>query len=210
MARLTREARREQLLELGAQMIAKVGFDQFSIDELALRAGISRSLLFHYFDHRQGFLVAVAEQAAQEVLDVTEPDSTAPPAVQLLSALEGFLDYLAKRGDQYVALVRGAAGGDAAMQAVFSRTRAALAQRMIDGVLGEGVGAPPMAHLAARGQVALAEEVIVGWLTGDEAQRVARDQIVRFLSLSTVDALRRSGIVLDAELVALLDPFAVD
>lgn len=203
MARLTGEARRTQLLDLGALMIAEVGFDRFSIDDLATRADVSRSLLFHYFPTRQDFLVAVARRAAEEVLEVTEPAAGLPAAVALVAAIEGFLDHLERWGEQYVALVRGAAGGDARMQEVFQDTRAALARRIVDrlGALGDR---PGLVHLAARGQIALAEEVITAWLVAPRRSRVSREELVAFLASSVVDGLLRAGVPLDDDTRALL------
>lgn len=205
MARLTRDQRREQLLEVGAAMITESGFDAFSIDGLAARAEISRSLLFHYFASRQDFLVAVAERAAQEVLDITQTDPADPPPVQLLAGITGFLDYIADKGEQYVALVRGAAGGGAQMQDVFTRTRGQLADRLVAGAAAAATAPPPhLVHLAARGQIALAEEVIVGWLTAPDDDRQPREELVGFLAMSMVDVLRRAGLELDPELLAML------
>ncbi len=203
MARLSAEARREQLLELGTEMITASSFDEFSIDELARRAGISRSLLFHYFDNRQDFVVEVARRAADEVLAVTEPTAGLSPALMLITAIEGFLDHIAKRGEQYVALVRGAAGGDAQMQAVFSDTRALLADRVLD-LLEDHGAQPELVRLTVRGQIAYAEEVVTSWLVSPLRSEVTRDQVVVLLATSMVDALHRAGAPLDEETRALL------
>ncbi len=203
MARMTAEQRREQLLELGAQMIVEQGFDAFSVDELARRAEISRSLLFHYFDDRQDFLVEVARRAAGEVLAVTEPPADLPPALALVASIEGFLDYISDRGEQYVALVRGAAGGDASMQEVFGATRTALAERVLDGLPDHGP-TPELVRLAVRGQIALAEEVVTSWLVAPDRGGVGREQVVALLAVSMVDALHRAGAPLDDATRALV------
>ncbi len=204
MARMSRQDRRQQLLDLGAEMITASSFDEFSIDDLAREAGISRSLLFHYFANRQEFLVAVATEAAREVLEVTDVSPDLPGPVALVAGIEGFLDFIAERGDQYVALVRGAAGGDARMQRVFAETREALAGRVLDGVedLGEQ---PELVRLAVRGQIALSEEVITSWLVSPDHDQVSREDLVQLLATSMVDLLRRSGAVFDDQTLELVE-----
>jgi AcrR family transcriptional regulator len=45
--RLAPQARRAQLLELGARLFAARSVDEISIDVLAEEAGVSRGLLYH-------------------------------------------------------------------------------------------------------------------------------------------------------------------
>ena len=61
--RLTPEARRAQLIELGVEMLATRTLDELSVEEIAQHAGISRGLLFHYFASKQEFHIEVARAA---------------------------------------------------------------------------------------------------------------------------------------------------
>ena len=72
--RLSPEARRAQLLELGVQMLTTRTLDELSVEALAEQAGISRGLLFHYFKNKQDFHRAVVQQAADDLLETTAPD----------------------------------------------------------------------------------------------------------------------------------------
>ena len=53
-SRLSPEQRRAQLIAIGVAFLAEHPLDELTIDELATRAGVSRALIFHYFDSRQG------------------------------------------------------------------------------------------------------------------------------------------------------------
>ncbi|MCU1657877.1 MAG: TetR family transcriptional regulator, partial [Pseudonocardiales bacterium] len=53
--RLSPEARRAQLIELGVEMLATRTLDELSVEDIAQQAGISRGLLFHYFSSKQEF-----------------------------------------------------------------------------------------------------------------------------------------------------------
>src|SRR5437868_5737634 len=73
-ARLDPEERRGQLIELGLRMLSSDSPDPVPVDEIAEAAGISRGLLFHYFPTKRDFYVAVAQEAARPLLEVTERD----------------------------------------------------------------------------------------------------------------------------------------
>jgi AcrR family transcriptional regulator len=166
--RLSKEARRAQLLAIGRELAEASSLDELSTDEVAAVAGISRSLVFHYFPTREHFLLAIAQQASDELIAVTDPDPSLPPLERLRSALSAYIRYVVERRATYVALIRGQVGGDAEMQELFDRTRQHLADRMLTGLGVEPSTADPVLRLAARGYVALTEEVVVGWLQDGE------------------------------------------
>src|SRR5947199_5495441 len=89
--RLDPVARRAQLIELGVEMLATRTLDELSVEDIATKAGISRGLLFHYFASKQEFHTAVAQAAAQALLDRTEPDTALPPLEALRGGLVAFI-----------------------------------------------------------------------------------------------------------------------
>lgn len=187
-ARMSRDERREQLLVLGARQVAAGSFDDLSLDAVAAEAGISRSLLFHYFPSRLDFVVAIAEDAAAQLLEVTDVEEGPTPAVTLRRGLEAFVDHIEERAASYVSLVRGALGGEPPLRAVSDRTRATISERIVDVLVG--VGAAPTAELllAVRGWVAYVEEVVVVWLVEREPDR---EQIVALLERVLLAAVTR-------------------
>ena len=93
--RLSPEARREQLLELGVQMLTTRTLDELSVEALAEQAGISRGLLFHYFRNKQDFHRAVVQRAADDLIETTAPGSRPgpdPPADPVAGALRRLRD----------------------------------------------------------------------------------------------------------------------
>ena len=177
--RLSPEARRAQLIELGVEMLATRTLDELSVEEIAAQAGISRGLLFHYFASKQEFHTEVARAAAAELLARTEPDRALPLLEALQGALSAYIDYVEENPDSYKSLVRGAASGDAEMRAIFTETRATLAQRIVE-IVGElGFELTPRARLAVHGWVAFTEECTIRWIE----QRVAsREQLLAMLT----------------------------
>jgi AcrR family transcriptional regulator len=121
--RLSPDARRAQLIELGVQMLATRTLEDLSVEDLADQAGISRGLLFHYFRSKQEFHLEVVRACARELIERTEPDPGLPPLEQLTTSLGAYVDYVTENRDVYVSLVRGAASGDADVREVSHETR---------------------------------------------------------------------------------------
>jgi len=166
--RLSPDARRAQLIELGVQMLATRTLEDLSVEDLADQAGISRGLLFHYFRSKQEFHLEVVRACARELIERTEPDPGLRPLEQLTTSLGAYVDYVTENRDVYVSLVRGAASGDADVREVSHETRTELANRVLKNLDVLGLPSGPGTELAVRGWVALCEEVVVSWLAADE------------------------------------------
>lgn len=170
--RLSREARRTQLLELGVEMLATRRLDELSTDEIAAAAGISGGLLFHYFPTKHDYHVAVARAAAQQMVErVLRADTGDDPAARLRTSLEAYVDHVADHHRAYVSLVRGAAGGDPDLAAVYHDTRAAFTAWLVDNLRSLLGRVTPTLGLAVRGWQSFVEEVVLAWMEGSELSR---------------------------------------
>lgn len=179
--RLSPEARRAQLIELGVEMLATRRLDELSVELIATTAGISRGLLFHYFSSKQDFHTEVARAAAAAMLRRTEPDTSLAPVEALRGSITAFIDYVEENPDNYKSLVRGAASGAAEMRDIFDETRATLARRIV-GVMGElGLDLSPAADLAVHGWVAYVEECVIHWL---DTRTIDRETLEEMLTKS--------------------------
>jgi AcrR family transcriptional regulator len=176
--RLEPAARRAQLVQLGLQMLSTRPLDKVAIDDIAAEAGISRGLLFHYFPTKRDFHVAVAQAAAQDLLDRTDPDRDMPLIGRLRAGVEAFVDHLTDNRDAYVAFIRGSSGGDPQLLQVYEATRTAFTDRVIEGLGLTPETAPPRLRAAVRGWVALTEEVTVDWLSSGTLER---DEVINLI-----------------------------
>lgn len=199
--RLSPEARRAQLIELGVDMLATRRLDELSVELIASTAGISRGLLFHYFSSKQEFHLEVARAAAQEMIARTEPDVSLAPVEALRGSIRAFVDYVSENPDNYTALVRGAVGGDTEMRSIFDDTRTTLARRTVRMIAELGIELSPRADLAVHGWVAFVEECVMRWIDTPSVDRDALEEMLTD-SLPAV-VLSASGGQLDA-LTAIL------
>jgi AcrR family transcriptional regulator len=66
-ARLSAAQRREQFLDVAAQLVVEQGADAVTMEAVAARAGVSKALSYRYFDNAGALLVALFER---EVIDL--------------------------------------------------------------------------------------------------------------------------------------------
>jgi AcrR family transcriptional regulator len=186
-SRLSREQRRAQLVELGMRLFSERSFDEVSVDRVAEEAGISRSLLFHYFPTKHDFQVAVARAATEELLASTEPDPALPPVERLRASLAAYIDYVSDRREAFLSLVRGASGGGAQLRAVVDRAHDEVARRILDGLGLTAAQTGPMLRVAIHGWIAFMEEAVVRWLL--EEEEGSRETLLDVLEQVLVGAL---------------------
>jgi AcrR family transcriptional regulator len=65
--RVPRDLRRRHLLALATQLFSERGFEAASMDELALRAGVSKPVVYDQFGSKEGVIVAVIDQVGIEL-----------------------------------------------------------------------------------------------------------------------------------------------
>jgi AcrR family transcriptional regulator len=61
--RLPRAEREQQMLDVAERVFAKRGYQAASMREIAAGVGVSSTMLFSYFDSKEGLFVATAERA---------------------------------------------------------------------------------------------------------------------------------------------------
>ena len=128
--RLRRSAddRRAQLVEIGLQLLPTTPVQELTIDEVARRAGISRSLLFHYFASKRDYYTAVTRAAAGLLLEHLVPEPDEPRDEQVAGMLDRFVGWVETFRETHLAIVRGAAGGHPWAAEVYEATREELVE----------------------------------------------------------------------------------
>src|SRR3982750_424003 len=94
--RLRRSAgdRRAQLVQIGLELLPTTPVQELTIDEVARRAGISRSLLFHYFATKRDYSPAVPRAAADLLLQHLLPEPGTSPDEQVTGMLDRYVGWV--------------------------------------------------------------------------------------------------------------------
>jgi AcrR family transcriptional regulator len=192
-ARLTPDQRRTQLIAVGVNFLADHTLDELTMEALAQQAGVSRPLVFHYFDTRQGMHLAVIATARDSLLQATEPRPDLPPHERLRDTLMRIADFVQQHQGTFHSLVRGIASGDSAVRAVVDESRVRNAERLVEAFTELGTPDSPALRMALRAWVAFTEETLISLLVERDTPPA---DVVRFL-VGTLDGVVASAGELD-------------
>jgi AcrR family transcriptional regulator len=105
--RMTGLQRREQLIAVGESLFAERGFDATTIEELALRAEVSKPVIYGHFGGKEGLYAVVVDRETHDLLGrITSALSAGHPRVRLEQVAMALLTYVEERTDGFRILVR--------------------------------------------------------------------------------------------------------
>ncbi|ERH23347.1 transcriptional regulator, TetR family [Actinomyces johnsonii F0542] len=119
--RLQPEQRREELVRVGVELFAEGTLDRTHVNEIIKRAGVSRTLFYHYFPSKAAFARAIVEHEILHLHDLVEQQIE--PTLE--AAISTFAGYVRARPDSFRALHTGGLDQDpeiaAALNTSFER-----------------------------------------------------------------------------------------
>jgi len=146
-------------------MLVDKPIQDLSLDAVASEAGISRSLLFHYFPTKTDYYDAVVGAAVRRVLRNITPDEDADTDTSLRHFIERFYAQIERRRTFYLALVFGNGTISLGGEGVES-LRMTAARRVVD-VLGHDEAVLPAVHA----WMAYVEDRALQWSGGPKSDR---------------------------------------
>jgi hypothetical protein len=124
------------------------------------------------------------------MLALTAPDPHLDPRARLHAGLAAYVDYVESHAEPFVSLVRGAAGGDRHLRAIYQDARSVLTGRIVHSL--EELGLPDTAatRLLVEGWAAMVEESVISWV---RERQVDKADLVRLLADALPAVLSVSG-----------------
>jgi AcrR family transcriptional regulator len=190
--RLSKSARREQLVTVAMPILADEGFAEFSLEDIAAQADVTRNLLYHYFPRgRPDVVVAVVDRAGRELTD----DWMTDPELPLAERLEANFEHIARHALSPSDAWRIHRKARAADQADLNEIVAGYLEIVISSISLNHLGTsepPPLVHLALTGYLAAAETIVDGARTTN----APREQVLQILGetlVATVAAARKAS-----------------
>jgi AcrR family transcriptional regulator len=185
-ARMSASDRRQQLVDIGLDLLETRPIHELALDEVAAAARVSRTLVFHYFPSKGDFYAAVVASAGQRLLLGEPAEPQADVDARLRAMVAGFLRLVSRKRGAYVSLVRGASGGDPRVLAMLEDLRSSLVQRWLDAAEWPERG--ELTRLAVRGWLGALEEVALAAPAGGQPRAV----LVEYLAEGLLADLRRA------------------
>lgn len=107
--RLTAAQRRAQLIDIGRETFADVGYEAATVEEIARRAGITKPIVYGHFGGKEGLYASIVEQEVSAVqMVILDAISSGPPRDRLAKAVLAFLEYVRDHPSGFVLLARDA------------------------------------------------------------------------------------------------------
>ena len=188
--RLSREARRTQLVEAAIPVMIEHGLSTFALEDVAARADVTRNLLYHYFPRgRADLIVAVAEYVGDELTEGWVTDESVPLVERMAANAARFLKHPMTPTDAWVLYRRARALDDPELNVVIARYEDVLVANISFNQLGTREPTWSV-RLALKGYLAFMETVLSeARATGTPVEKVV--QLVGQGMLALVDVARK-------------------
>src|SRR5436305_12002249 len=158
--RLPYATRRAQLVELAAPLVADRGLVEFSLDDVAAGANVTRNLLYHYFPRgRRDIILAVAEHAGRQLTEGWIVDESVPLPERVTGNFQRFVDHATGPSVAWRLTRLARSAGDPEIDEIVDRYQ----DRIVSAVAFNQLGTsdpPPMVHIAIRAFIAFGESVL--------------------------------------------------
>jgi AcrR family transcriptional regulator len=149
--RVPRAEREQQILAVAEEIFAERGFQATSMDEVSLRVGVSKPMLYEYFNSKEGLLLACVARIRADLQEATVravgSATDAGPRAVLQAGLEAYYDFADRHGRAWAVLLNE------------SVIVAGPAETAIEAIRGQ--------------QTELMESLLAAWLTEESPLRIA-------------------------------------
>ena len=185
--RLSPQARRQQFIDLGLLSLKHQALEQVSIEDIASQAGVSAGLLFHYFDSKLDFQVALVEEQSRIVGEVATPDRDPEDITDvmpiLIATLGTYVDHIMQNRQSLLPMLAGVSWSEPRIRTAVKSVREQIVDHFVSQAENIGIERSPRFVLAVHGWIAVVEETLVQWLDENAGfAAMTRDEVVEHLA----------------------------
>ena len=181
-ARLTRSARRAQLLGAALDVFAEQGYHAAAMDDIAERAGVSKPVLYQHFPGKLELYRALLTTCADDLVDRVRDAiaRTSDNRERVAAAVAAYFDFVAGDGQAFRLVFGSDLRGEPEGNAVVDDALTRCIDAVTDAVTTDAGLDAPRARLLAAGLVGLSQVGAQYWLDSD--RQVPRDEAVALMS----------------------------
>jgi AcrR family transcriptional regulator len=167
--RLPRKARRAQLLESALEVFAAHGYHAAAMDDIAVRAGVSKPVLYQHFPGKLDLYLALLEVSCDTIIDNCREAllSTQDNKQRVAATMDVFFDYVASETGAFRLVFESDLTNEPNVREQVERVTTECAE-LITQVIAEDTGLPAEAsHLLAVALVGMAQVSARYWLADE-------------------------------------------
>ncbi len=180
--RLSRSARRAQLLVAARDVFAAQGYHAAAMDDIAEKAGVSKPVLYQHFPGKLELYRALLTTYADELVERVQKaiGATANNEQRVAAAVSAYFDFVAGEGQAYRLVFESDLRGEPEAAAVVDGALTRCIDTVASAVTTDAGLDTQRARLLAVGLVGLSQVAAQYWLDSD--QSVPRDEAVALMS----------------------------
>jgi AcrR family transcriptional regulator len=181
-SRLSRTARRAQLLVAARDVFAAHGYHAAAMDDIAERAGVSKPVLYQHFPGKLELYRALLTTYADELVDRVQQaiGGTTDNQERVDAAVAAYFDFVAGEGQAYRLIFESDLRGEPEAAAVVETALTRCIDIVAEAVTTDAGLDTARARMLAVGLVGLSQVAAQYWLDSDQA--VPRDEAVALMS----------------------------
>lgn len=196
-ARLSRPARRHQLLRAARESFVAQGYHAAAMDDIAERAGVSKPVLYQHFPSKRELYLALVAEHTQQMIDAvsTALASTSDNRQRVAATLAAYFDFVDSDDEAFRLVFESDLTSDPEVGAAVDRVTSECAELFAD-VIMQDTGLPrPEAELLAVALTGMAQVSARYWMrSGRRVPRDAVDRLMRQLSWRGIRGFPRDGV----------------
>ena len=180
--RLTRSARRAQLLAAARSVFVAQGYHAAGMDDIAERAGVSKPVLYQHFPSKLELYLALLEESSDEIVSRvrTALDSTDDNDGRVHQAVEAYFEFVADRGQAYRLIFESDLRGQAEVERIVDRATDGCIEAITATITTDTGLDQERSRLLASGLVGLSQVSARYWLA--RSPELPRAEAVEMLS----------------------------
>ena len=180
--RMPRKARRAQLLESALEVFVAQGYHAAAMDDIAVRAGVSKPVLYQHFPGKLDLYLALLDSSCDQIIANCRValDSTSDNKLRVGATMAAFYDYVSADTGAFRLVFESDLTNEPAVREHVERVTSECAA-MIAEVIHEDTGLPDEAsHLLAVALVGMAQVSARYWLA--DASTISRNDAAALIA----------------------------
>jgi AcrR family transcriptional regulator len=194
--RLSRPARRLQLLGAARHVFVAQGYHAAAMDEIAERAGVSKPVLYQHFPGKLELYLALLDESADELVKIMSEalSSTTENRQRVIATFKAFYDFVAGTGEAFRLVFESDLSNEPAVRARLDRAMSDCAY-MVSQFIREDAGVSEAeSHLLGMALVGMAQVSARYWLsTKQEIPKDAAEQLIARLAWRGISGWPMTG-----------------
>jgi len=181
---MPRELRRRQVVAAALEVFSSVGYHAASMDDIAVRAGVSKPVVYQHFSSKLELYLAILDAGIEDLIAAarTALSSTTDNAVRVRNMVNAYFDFVADDSGAFRVVFESDLSNEPAVRERAEAAEAELARLSADVIAGDTGLSHDEALLIATGTLGTVQVAALRWLRDGTISREKAAEVVTSLA----------------------------